>query len=568
MIDAHFAVRAARLTADGVLSALGAVPEPADQSALIDPLLEKFAQLSEQVSAALAAPNTTDPALAELKDQVAAISELLPQSAPSAQPQIDLSRERDGLVRTSTALQTILRRLDQQSLDLSGKIDSLPSDHAEAPDLENQIQRLGDQLDASMSGRLEAVSAELSSLNDAFRTQLDKPAAQIPDLAQERMGLERLSLAMQSVIRRLDQHVTVFEGKVTGITVPEAGPEAGPGVTEALEDISSKLTVHQDKIAADIAERWEAVSTELNGLSESFTAHLDRPEPRLPDLVQERTGIERLSLALQTVVRRLDQHVTEFQDKIAAIAVPASELDSGPDAGLDSGQDTGPHLTETLGEISRELQEAKARQTAHQDRIATDIEEISRLVMASKTSPASIDISFERDGLQRISLALQTTLRRLDQQCSALQDQTDRFAGLTFSDAPGTDTALLDAISERIDQAVAPLVERVTRIEDRQAQAEGLLQDLLTRTTGADTDPEDPAKDKVLSDLALLRKDLRSLLTRYRNQLGRLEDMMNGDGASDQGGPAGSDMNEQMGLALAEILAQLNRIATVQGQVH
>ncbi|MEL6478712.1 MAG: hypothetical protein AAFR17_15390 [Pseudomonadota bacterium] len=338
----------------------------------------------------------------------------------------------------------------------------------------------------------------------------------------------------------IDAGYAIRAAALTAQGISAAIEEAPPW--REMPEIAEQLTqfeAHQSGRHADL-------STALEKLQELMTRLAARPAPAPqtpPDIAEERAGLLSLSVALQNLLQRLDGQSDALEARIGTIGAQT---------------DTAEALAAQIAAIAEQITAAEAAQTAKQDAMALAVANLSELQQtAAQDTP---DVLETHEELQRTSLAMQTLLRRLDSQCSKLEAQAGRLGALE-GDAPDLVQAISEALSQKLEEVLLPVSTRLDGIEARQSELARHL-DQAPGAPAAGSAEDNPEVERVLGDLLALRKDMRSLLTRYRNQFGRLEGMMQAlapqQGADQQPTQA---LRGQIDLALAEMLAQMTRQA-------
>ena len=339
VIDASYAVSVARLTAEALRPSLPATEHDAE------PI-----------------PDASSP-LAELVQQIAALKETV--SAGLSQERMPVfERERAGLERLSVRLQNMMRRFERCLASA------------------DQVRRGVD----AQSPEFERLAAEISGLKD-LQNDLAKSVAKIgeaapaipqtapdvapqPDLVKERMGLARTTAALGHLIKRLDQQCRRFEG------APLPPSPSDTPILEAVARLEQKLDAQQDKD--------------------------HEPTPQLPDLVPEKLGLARWTVALGHIVKRLDRQSraletvqTEQQTLSEAVRCNTTAPDTT------SANPKAPDLSEIGARLERVINA--------QDEMKAKLDALS-----SQPRPRPADFAAERGGLARLTSAVGTVLRRLD----------------------------------------------------------------------------------------------------------------------------------------------------------
>ncbi|MEM8699474.1 MAG: hypothetical protein AAGF44_09910, partial [Pseudomonadota bacterium] len=279
------------------------------------------------------------------------------------------------------------------------------------------------------------------------------------------------------------------------------------GIAEHIAEIPTPAVPSAPDLATLSAE-IEALGARIENLIRSSAQ--PAPAPQVPaGSMTEGTGLYQISHALETLIGKLETQSGELAATIGGLGTSAAKE----------------RFSEQLVQIGEALSRAEESQTERADALTAAID---RLAEASPAPAPDGQDAADPEALQKLSLALETTLRRLDRQCLALEAQTGRFAAADVSEAPEPAASGGD-LEAALMRALAPVAERLAGIEAKQGEIE---RQLAAAPTAAkmDAPPQSNAGeaeiDRVLGDLASLRKDLRSLLTRYRNQFGRLEGMM------------------------------------------
>ncbi len=163
---------------------------------------------------------------ADILDQSRALAE-----QPGAD--VDLLAQREELQRPSAALQSVLRRLD----DAVDRVSAATPDPAAAQEQAERLERRLEALTGEIGQRIEDAAAELRIAGlEPVRNQLGElrrlaegPSPMV-SLHTERTGLQRLSVGLQGMLRRLDDQIARFEQAGTG----DAGVETRLARIEAL----------------------------------------------------------------------------------------------------------------------------------------------------------------------------------------------------------------------------------------------------------------------------------------------------------------------------------------------
>lgn len=185
---------------------------------------------------------------------------------------------------------------------------------------------------------LERVEAALHELRTA-RTA--------PSFERERIGLERLSVALQTMLRRLDDQCGALE-------------DAGRTIAAAAQVPPPAPPQRDDGILDQLATSLGAIGAAVSGL-EGRLARIEEAVGRLDmaprtDFVRERDGLVRTTVALQTVLRRLDRE---------ADAVGAASGRLGQTGELAAHVADLARLGETLASLHADYRAALDAQIAH-----------------------------------------------------------------------------------------------------------------------------------------------------------------------------------------------------------
>jgi hypothetical protein len=541
VIDARFAAAAAEATAeriDGLVreleARLAALPAPEDHAARLDRIEARLAALAEAGAAPLAgdgdrlsrieaslealvaraaAPSDAEARLERIEAALSGFDGLAAEiravgearglegalvdeiRAVAARPvaNIDLHAEREGLSRLSTALQTMLSRMDAEITRL---VEAQTAAPATAPaEADPAVLERLDALTSAVAALGEPRAADAEPLDDLvaqLRAIAERPVANI-DLHAEREGLSRLSTALQTMLSRMDAEITRLVEAQTAAPAATAGPaQADPAILHRLDALSEVVALLAQGRAVE-RDETEALVTRLREIAERPVANID--------LVVEREGLTRLSAALQTMLSRMDAEITRL--------VEAAEGDAG--GKLDA-----------VAELARRA--AEAAEAARPDGLRDDFAALAGEVRALAEKSGGGDLRRERESLMRLAFSLQTAVSRLDGEVTRLIE-----AGLG-----GGDGAVLARI-EALAEAVAPLGRSLSEIESASALGAdhaGALVDLV---------------QAVREDLA----ELHGLHGRYFEAL----DQSGGLGA-------GEDLMERISATLAEFLARMERFET------
>ena len=506
-----------------------------------------------------------------------------------------------------------IRLAELSAEGLSAAIEQARSQSLDVPSEPKELGALPGPDFADVLAELGSLSAKIDLL--ASTEPSEQPAPEI-DVVLEREGLQRLSIALQGILRRLDQQCDALSERVDALSI-ESEPDLPdePEIPSALEGMISEI---RDNSRAGL----ERISAEIASIGASA--------PPEVDIALEREGLQRLSVAFQGILRRLDQQCDALSERVDALTV-----DHGPDL---------PDEPEIPSALEGMISEIRDISRAGLERISAEIASIGA------SAPPEVDIALEREGLQRLSVAFQGILRRLDQQCDILTERLSRLP----DEAEGSShhleldiTPLEEALSERyatlsnsiadiraaldgqvaaaapsedqeearriadetrsavlgLDQQVSALIERQTRFEEaaqdaEAVDAEGLAAILLGKfrneiettmssalepiknqlavvqaaqleiLTNMKTRDRQVASEvtaaqeelrSVADDLLALRKEFRSVLAKQKKEVARLEETSRSPVKAN--GELVPELRDQVDLALAEMLAHLTKTA-------
>ncbi|MEO0386861.1 MAG: hypothetical protein AAF281_04940 [Pseudomonadota bacterium] len=299
----------AELQRDLVLRVLSQAGEIQGETRAIRDALQARAEGSDPATAMLTAKLDT---LGERVDAIADLSTALQQNAggPEAAPPQAAVLERLAALRGEARRQgDYLERLEAKlppsdDAPFAARLDALETQLASMP--ERVCAALADQA-AAMGGvgAPFAPAAEFDALKTALtqaaeeRAALDRRVAMLSErvetlagshsrgAAAEREGVAKLSVALQTVLRRLDTQVDALETTAARAASGEGQDPRLAGLEQAIEDLR-----------ADFAARR-------------------RPTEASED---QRKGLATLSVALQHMLRRIDTQVLRLEEEVPKVA--------------------------------------------------------------------------------------------------------------------------------------------------------------------------------------------------------------------------------------------------------
>lgn len=294
--------------------------------------------------------------------QVESANATLEILANRPKPVLDLSEQRRSFAAFTTALATVVQRLET-SAERFGDIPATGSGETPLHDL---IAHLPEQLASQIPPALD-VSAVAQELAQAL------PAP--PDVAQVLAELKALQQQMSA---------------------PSQSAEVDLGPLEAQ---ISQLITDQAKIPSTLV----AVEKQVSALNET-------PAPVL-DMTEQRASFAMFSTALATVVARLESAAGQFGSVASEDAELSSLLRNMHDLVASLGTDHA-GLEERLAPLSALPSLLAQMQSSLEDRIA------------SQNAPA-LDLTAQRQSLARFATAIQTVIERLETVAEALPEQVD-----------------------------------------------------------------------------------------------------------------------------------------------
>jgi hypothetical protein len=561
VIDARFAAAAAEATAERIdalvrdlESRLAALPAPEDHAARLDRIearLEALAEFGaapiagdadrlsrieaalESLAARAAAPSEVDArlerieaalsgldglavdirAVGEARGLESALVEELRAVAARPVANIDLHAEREGLSRLSTALQTMLSRMDAEITRL---VDAQTAGPATAPaETDPAVLERLDALSSAVAALGEVRGSDAEPLDDLvaqLRAIAERPIANI-DFHVEREGLSRLSTALQTMLSRMDAEITRLVDAQTA-TPATAPAEADPAVLERLDALSSAVAALGEARGAD-AEPLDDLVAQLRAIAERPIANID--------FHVEREGLSRLSTALQTMLSRMDAEITRLIE--AQTASPTASAIAAP-------TEADPAILDRLDALSEVV--ALLAQGRDVERDETE-SLVARMREIAERPVANIDLVVEREGLTRLSAALQTMLSRMDAEITRLVEAAQGDAG-----------GKLDAVADLARRAAeAAEAARPDGLRDEFAALAGEVRALAEKSGGGDLRRE-------RESLMRLAFSLQTAVSRLDGEVTRLIEAGLGGGDGDGAVLARIE-------ALAEAVAPLGR---------
>ncbi len=427
VVDVEFALHLADRAARGLAEAIArhALPPPSLDLAPVSEALSRLGAMASRLEAGLT-PAEGDPVGPEGEAIQVMVRGL----------RADLKQDREIARSRADAVAERLRTLAETLSSLAERSGDVPPPDALQPLVEDALARLATIETAlrtppeppspdpaeRLADRIETGLAEHGQALAALRE--DVSTLPRPNLVAEQEGLRRLTQAMANQIRAL-------EGRLSGLETG-LGTRIDAGVDRTIAALPSPPEPPQD--LASLRTAIEALREDISTL------------PR-PNLVAEREGLRRLVQAMENQIRALDGKLTRIQtgveeglsERLAAL-VP----------------DTPPPSPEiaALREDLAALGAAVAELAAQRD------DRIDRLLEAMTARPAP-DLTQERDGLRRTTLALQTMLGALDARLHAPPDP-DWTAAIAAKVTEAIDRRL-PSREDGPDPRLASLVEDAAR---------------------------------------------------------------------------------------------------------
>lgn len=300
--------------------------------------------------------------LPETRDHLSKVSDTVEVLANRPKPVLDLTEQRRSFASFTTALATVVQRLEK-SADRFGDIPDPAS--GESP-LENLIAQLPDQLAAQMPQSLD-VSAVAQELVKAL------PAS--PDLAPVLAALSALEDRIANPVDMAAPDLAPLEAQITELVRGQAG-----------------------------------IPSALNTLEEQVSALRNAPTPAL-DTSEQRASFAMFSTALAAVVARLENAVGQIGTTGAESAESEVLLRSVHDAIASLCADT-TRLENRFGAIEAVPSQIAKMQTSLEAQIAHQ-------------GVPEIDLTAQRQSLARFATAIQKVVQRLESVAGALPDQVD-----------------------------------------------------------------------------------------------------------------------------------------------
>lgn len=442
----------------------------------IEPLLESAPQNSREI-----ADGQTEALTAHIESMMKAAADSLAGHVVGAEDLLQARLE----AQHSQLSATLLRHLS----DMGDRIENLKGP-SPVPDVET-ICAAQTAETARIAEAVDRLRETMSSLPETAgpTTTTTLPTEHPGALSQSVSS----SVAMESMLRRLDAQITRFEAaKLPDFT-------SAAGIDTALEPLRVTLMSEMIRVAP--------TATELSPVLEDIRDRLSRLSAR----GAEGIAMAPLSVAMQTMLRRLDAQICRFE------AAPNPMADNlNLDSLTDAVAQLGARFAHDLGALGEDLR--------------APLSEIQAGLADRPQHSAPDD-----HGLPG---AIETMLRRLDEQIIRIEAATP----------PALPTTPGDLVA-RLRETEAQLIARLKQITPGQVDDDALrtMADRLERVL------DRAAPD--IEGLTRLFPALQSVLRRLDRQVSELE--MRGDG--------GDEIVQDVKMILAEYLAQMDRsLATTE----
>ncbi|MEM8869609.1 MAG: hypothetical protein AAGE38_04345 [Pseudomonadota bacterium] len=396
-------------TLDGVAQSVRTTPE------VLDTIGAQLTQLNDRPATPSIEPFDPSPIsdrIDGLATQVAALSQALGASAP-----LDMD--------------PLMERLDKMAEDL----DRMGTSGEDTQTIDPLV----------IEERLEAIDANLSTLTNRSASRTEK------SLELERMALTRGTTVFETILRRLDALTTNVEerGASALMALVDRAETALSSFTEQAggsdiatlkvqnADIARAIGGMQERLASqpDLTEPLARIQTGIDALPTEFPAPVTLPTSTETPSTDNRDGLMRLSLAMQSTLRRLDAATSEIEDKAKEplTGVPANLQDAvdGLMSASIAGQDMIRGLETRISNVSQQIGKIDIPAPADTGEIQQLVAEIKSEVQKLHSPKPTVDLGVERRGMIRLSSALQGIIRRLDAQTSELEarDQVETSQG-------------------------------------------------------------------------------------------------------------------------------------------
>ena len=187
-------------------------------------------------------------------DKVDEIVRIVSEIAERPRVNVDFQREREGMIRLSSAMQTMLGNLDAAAarFDLGPVLERLDG-HAAL------IGALAETAPAAPAGD----DPRVAEIAEIVREIAARPQVNV-DFHREREGMIRLSSAMQTILGRLDAAATrLIEGA-------SAGHDAIAGLAERLDGLAAALDAPEEPDTAAVDALRTALDDGLTRLEDAL----------------------------------------------------------------------------------------------------------------------------------------------------------------------------------------------------------------------------------------------------------------------------------------------------------
>jgi len=483
------------------------------------------------------------PGAADLVAQLrAAVSEQIAEAAGGA-PAPDLSPQLEALGTEIAGLRSAIATATQEEAtrvveDLGARLgetleeiragmkaEGAPSELAE---ILKELKEIRSQQDPT---RLDALTQMVARMSEYVSKVSDQTATTGPVLPDSLIaGLEKFISQPKAVpiLEMMAERMTSLDATVrAALGSGDLGAMQGD-LAQFLEKMSA--IVEEGAIGTDAATE-PAATAHLDERIEALEARLETLLP-LPDRIADIVGHSQATA--QAVMDRAVPVLEEIPTRLADLDARLARMEQRLTAEPESDGGTGAMLETILGhlqDLGRDLQTLSAPREDGAPgladipgKVAMIEEGLGRL---ASTPPRMPDMSVEREGMARLSVGMQSMLRRLDAQIRPMEDlEPSDLMGQIMARLETLGTGLSDLDPDASDP-VAEVVQAVARIEatlgdlgargaDDEAGAglAAMLERLEAQIARLETQPAPdaagaaPDLGPLLDELAALRSDL------------------------------------------------------------